>query len=603
MTLYPNTEYKPSKKVKKCTWDIETDAPLHPEKVVLIGFYNGEKYFKFDNFDTFLGECLKRKYIGCYHYAHFGGKFDFLFLLDALKSYELEYDIIDVNGKILEINIILDKYKGKHIKFRDSFAIMPKSLKDITTSFNVAHIKKHQEFKTAYSEMSDEQKEEFKEYLEYDTKGLYEAIDHFEDIIIEHGGNLQLTIAATSLKIFKNKYLKTILNSLDVIKTDIGELDVEKLIREYYFGGRNEIFKRYINFGYYYDVNSLYPFAMLQKMPISAPILTKEKDIDFKHDTGFVYCPKIEFWNYEKIPLIPYKLKLEYSTKLIYPIGSWSGWLDLDLYRKAIDIGYEITPQYGFIFNTDYIFKDYILDFYKLRSLNPSMKLIAKLIMNSLYGKFAQKRLRKTFVKYLGTDEEILKELIPYDLDLSLFQKEIQSNSKHIIPSISAHITTLSQLILYEYLEKVGLENTYYCDTDSIITTKKLDSGKELGQLKCEWEIEKGIFLLPKTYYIEGMSIDGDKKEWKSKTVMKGYTKSSFNFDDFQKALTTGNYSNFKYEENRIFGFKESIKRTGNFTHFGLKKKSIISEYDKRILDKDRINTKPLCLINGILKQ
>lgn len=610
MSLYPCFEFKEPKKIKFTTWDIETDSPINPEKMILIGFFNGKDYFQYDNFDNFLGETLKKQYFGYNHYAHFGGKFDFLWLLDSLRNYNYNYDIIDVNGKILQIEVFKNsnaRLKGKSINFTDSYALLPKKLSEITESFKVEHNKISVNFfDTEKENYKDKWKhwKLFQEYLKYDCLGLYESIKEFEKIVNKYGGKINLTIASTSLNIFKNRYLKNYIFSLKdiVIGKDIFNkpiiLKVEELIRDYYFGGRTEIFKRYIEYGFYYDVNSLYPFVMLQKMPISEPKYLRVENINLQKDIGMIHCTNIEFWKKDIIPLIPYKLQLKDSTKLIFPMGKFSGWIDLDLYRKAIKIGYKIDCDYGIIFDADTIFKDFILDFYQLRFLNETMKLVAKLIMNSLYGKWAQKRIKEMIIKYLGDDEEFLKTLEPYLLDENLYKITKESKSKHIIPSISSHITTLSQLELYKYIEKVGYNNIYYCDTDSLITTEKLVTSKNLGDIKLEYEINRGIFLLPKTYYIEGFNVL--KNEHDTKIVMKGFTKTKYSYEDFYKGLM-GDYSSFTYSSNKLFGFKESLKRKNKFVHFGNKINSIKSDYDKRILLPDRINTIPLTINNNIV--
>ena len=62
--------------------------------------------------------------------------------------------------------------------------------------------------------------------------------------------------------------------------------------------------------------------------------------------------------------------------------------------EKAIDDGYKIEIIRGYKFEKAKIFEGYVDALYKLRQEYPSghpMNLIAKLLMNSLYGKFGQK--------------------------------------------------------------------------------------------------------------------------------------------------------------------------------------------------------------------
>jgi len=55
---------------------------------------------------------------------------------------------------------------------------------------------------------------------------------------------------------------------------------VEKDIRKSYFGGNVDVYINEVKNAYIYDMNSQYPNAMLQEMPIGNPIFTTEKNID-----------------------------------------------------------------------------------------------------------------------------------------------------------------------------------------------------------------------------------------------------------------------------------------------------------------------------------
>lgn len=68
------------------------------------------------------------------------------------------------------------------------------------------------------------------------------------------------TNSAISLKIFRTNYLGE--TKLPIIKGI-----THKEIRNAYYGGVVEVFKNEGNNLNYYDVTSLYPFAMLKDMP------------------------------------------------------------------------------------------------------------------------------------------------------------------------------------------------------------------------------------------------------------------------------------------------------------------------------------------------
>lgn len=68
------------------------------------------------------------------------------------------------------------------------------------------------------------------------------------------------------------------------------------------------------------------------------------------------------------------------------------------LFSKEMDnaekYGYKFEILWGYQFNTKVVFKDYINDLYNLRLTYPKsdpMNFIAKILMNSLYGKFGMR--------------------------------------------------------------------------------------------------------------------------------------------------------------------------------------------------------------------
>lgn len=60
--------------------------------------------------------------------------------------------------------------------------------------------------------------------------------------------------------IFRKKFLK---NSIPILKRNL-----DSLIRNSYFGGSSDYFYKYGENLKYYDINSLYPFALLNDMPL-----------------------------------------------------------------------------------------------------------------------------------------------------------------------------------------------------------------------------------------------------------------------------------------------------------------------------------------------
>uniref|UniRef100_UPI00315D3724 hypothetical protein n=1 Tax=Infundibulicybe hongyinpan TaxID=2486348 RepID=UPI00315D3724 len=91
----------------------------------------------------------------------------------------------------------------------------------------------------------------------------------------------------------------------------------DSFIRRGYFGGGTDYYKAYAKDLHYYDVNSLYPFAMNKELPLK-PIkkYSKMTDISLNDVFGFfqveVETPK----NIIK-PLLPYKHKAQRAQNYI----------------------------------------------------------------------------------------------------------------------------------------------------------------------------------------------------------------------------------------------------------------------------------------------
>lgn len=73
------------------------------------------------------------------------------------------------------------------------------------------------------------------------------------------------------------------------------------------------------------------------------------------------------------------------------PTGKWVDVLFSEEMYNAEKYGYKFKILRGYIFSNSYIFNDYVLDLYNIKSNTPKsdpMYLISKLLLNSLYGRF-----------------------------------------------------------------------------------------------------------------------------------------------------------------------------------------------------------------------
>jgi hypothetical protein len=90
-------------------------------------------------------------------------------------------------------------------------------------------------------------------------------------------------------------------------------------IRAGYFGGATDYYQMRGENLYYYDVNSLYPFAMMKPMPFELIRKIKVFENNFNVENFFGFLKVVVYSPREiKIPLLPCK----YNGKTIYPAGT-----------------------------------------------------------------------------------------------------------------------------------------------------------------------------------------------------------------------------------------------------------------------------------------
>lgn len=350
----PKVNRTSKKDIKIGTFDIET-YPLTAGSTVelrpyAIAFYDGvsvNSYYLSDYKNDIemiteaLSGMLSPKYKGFTFFAHNMSGFDGVFILDILSNFK------DINIQpIMRDNTILCliiTYKGCRFYIKDSLHFLPSKLSTLCDKYEVEVHKgvfPHSFAKESllnyvgpkpsikyYEDISFEEyasipetfnfRVEATNYLAKDVISLHQVISTFTDeIYVNYGITLKncVSIASVAFKLFKAKFLPA--NIIPIVKGR-----VYKCISQAYYGGRAEVFKPYTDKTLYgYDVNSLYPRAMLEDMPVGSPrYVSKVKDISqffgFCHVT--VKTPD-NIYN----PILPYRLQ---SGGYINPVGMWQG--------------------------------------------------------------------------------------------------------------------------------------------------------------------------------------------------------------------------------------------------------------------------------------
>jgi len=427
--------------------------------------------------------------------------------------------LIDEQNKFILIEWKIGKNK---IKFLDSYRIFPVSLNEFTNIFGVQG--KLNKYKPEYNNINIlDNNTEFIEYAIQDSKALFDTLIKAQEYYLDNF-SVDITdivsLPSLSFKIFRSKFLEY---DIPILKPS-----QDTFIRKGYFGGGTDYYKAYITNGKQYDINSLYPDAML-KNPMPYKIikfhnsLTNIKLDDFY---GFVLA-KITCSRTMEKPMLPYK----YEGRTIYPTGTWIGVYFSEELKAVAKLGYTIKLISGYEFSKIDLFSSYVDYFYKIKKLSiGAARFLAKLHLNSLYGIFGRKLQlteiinihKKDLPQYMlnriilgiielndyyiaikvskNTNNSILAELNS-QLETNFtdyFSTPVKSNV-----AIAAAITAYARITMIPF--KL-MEGTAYSDTDCIITTDVLDNsliGDDLGLMKDELKgniIEEAYFFGVKQY-------------------------------------------------------------------------------------------------------
>ena len=500
----PLTKRKPEGPYE--VYDIETTTDL--KSVYLVGWYNGSEYRYWESLPVspdssdsavskFCGWYFGRRPVGVL-YAHNGGNFDHLYVLRWLLQFEphARIEFVPVQSSILLMTVYLGRYK---YEFRDSMRLMVAGLDDIAQALLGRGKVEGIDYETLYRDPIRY------EYLKRDCVALYDCIAKFRQVVVEKlNGAMGITAAATAIATLRNGYLARPIKRLSTSR--------EAFVRRAYYGGRTEVFHSGGTFSLAqplrcYDVNSMYVWALAQPLPVDL-IWETWGPVEWLGKTGFLEC-EVDTSGCSpaarRIPVLPYR----YAGKLLFPLGRLRGvWATPEL-ALAIEQGYKITwTGRGLWFRCSSVFAKYVEMLYRLRdkslpTFDPTLSAIAKVLGNSTYGKFGTNREREKILLNPPLEDVIEKGLRPLQgpLELPAYIEDVQCDADYVLPHLSAWVTSLSRVKLWQYIAQCWPARVYYCDTDSVCSTAELTTGTGLGELKEESrDIIKAEFIAPKVY-------------------------------------------------------------------------------------------------------
>lgn len=429
-------------------------------------------------------------------------KFDGSFIIHFLEKKGIEYEtFINDMGSWYSITLNVEGY---NIVFRDSLKILNFSLAQIAKNILGGKVLKGD---TPILDKKPEKiQPEWIEYVKTDIEILGKAIRG----LYEKENFTKFTAASETLKVYKENYNKNFKYQFPKIDENI-----DKILRKGYKGGWTFANPRYQNKIInndivVYDKNSMYPAIMLNyALPYGKPKEYKGYK-EPKLDKLYIYQIKISFDIKDKhLPTIQIKDKKittilgKRTTDYLYSSNDFIVDLvvtnyDLDLIKKHYNC--EIDYIRTFEFNSKmYMFTDFINHFSKEKiegkkegNLIKTQK--AKLMLNSLYGKFGSRVEQRT--KSCHIENGVLK----FELDPVEIVDPIYLPVAMFITSIGRHEVITDAQKNYDYF--------LYSDTDSVhlIDHEGIDlpiDKYKFGYWDLEYRAKRGKFLRSKLYIEE----------------------------------------------------------------------------------------------------
>lgn len=297
------------------------------------------------------------------------------------------------------------------------------------------------------------------------------------------------------------------------------------------FVNKDKIGKKQNNV-YKYDVNSMYPDKMRNmKYPFGNYTLKKENELDknklhIYHISNFKGVLKENM-----VAVYQDSLSGEYEDNFeeISDVMLWEE--ELETIGKFYYLDFKIINIYEYTSVEIKGMKKFVDTFYEVkRNAKGSVRQGAKLLLNSAYGKLAQRTDRIKCHYELNEDGIVhLKK-----------EEEVVDENSMLNVVIGSRVTALSRVALMNFILEITnnnpKQNFCYCDTDSVLSLTKYDNtdDTELGKMKFEGFFESAVFLAPKTYMLyDGKEFDVHCKGVNTKAVKRELE----NVNDFDSAM------------------------------------------------------------------
>lgn len=394
--------------------------------------------------------------------------------------------------------------RGHTVTFWDSLKIIPLSIAQEAKAFGLDMGKGELDY-AAYREVGHELTDEEIDYIRRDVQIDAQALRFMLD-----KGLSNMTIGSCALSDYKN-----IMGKERGFRRHfpILDADTDRFCRMAYRGGFTYVNPKYAGIemgeGVSYDVNSLYPSVMAscagEVLPYgspqwfwnepehndSYPLWIAQVRCSFRVRDGRIPCIQLK----NNLSFVP----TEYIADSLDPVVLTVTSVDWELINQQYEVNvYEWYGGYRFRGSTE-LFKAYVDKWVKVKNQatidgNQGMRTIAKLMLNSLYGKFATQPQVKSRKPVLVNDVLHYVDIPEYDRD-------------PVYLPVGAFITAWARYKTITTAQRCG-DRFIYSDTDSVkvLGTEPLGIDVDdvrLGAWKDEGHFDRFKALRAKTYIAE----------------------------------------------------------------------------------------------------
>lgn len=533
----------------------------------LVDIDTSETAFIGNSIESFFNFLCDRNTVVYFHNLKFDGEFILSYLLRSGYTYSDSHEggtfetLITDDGIFYSITVYFEKKKKKYKKvvFYDSLKKLPFKVSVISKAFEL----KDQKLKIDYDAprpVGHELTAEERAYIVNDCRIVAQALKIQFD-----KGLTKMTNASDALNGYKDIIGKGIFEKW--FPTLPVELDDD--IRQAYRGGFTYLTPRFknkhVNRGITLDVNSLYPSVMYDRiLPYGYPMYFEgEYEADERYPIYIQHlkcCFKLKPGH---IPTIQKKgsgrfVETEYLTSSVDSMGVDE---PVELYLTTPDM--VLFLEHYDIFDEEYIngykfkgvtgmFKEYI-DFWMhvKETTTGAMRQLAKLMLNSLYGKFATNPHARKKIPVMD-DFGIVR----YELDAPELREPVYTAMGAFITAYAREKTIRSAQQVYDRF--------IYADTDSLhLVGTDIPEGLEIHPTKLGAWKHEGTFIDSK--YIRAKTYIETMIETKKTTTLETYARIlNTTFDVWREP------DFIRYHEMKVTcaGMPDNVKQSVTYENF-----------------------------------